>query len=211
MMIEVMVCDDHAMVARALSTVLDADDSISVVAQAVDRASVLEAVASRPIDVAVMDVRLPGDSGLDIAAAVKRIQPECKVVMLTAFPSDVALVKAYELGASAFHLKDESTDGLIQTIKDVVNGLRFIDSNDVYAARQRLAGSGADVLASVDDTDRKILTLLAQGCTNAEISDQVYLSLQTVRNRLSNLLSKFKKRNRTELAITLKALDGEFF
>lgn len=210
-MIEVMVCDDHAMVARALSTVLDADDSISVVAQAVDRASVLEAVASRPIDVAVMDVRLPGDSGLDIAAAVKRIQPECKVVMLTAFPSDVALVKAYELGASAFHLKDESTDGLIQTIKDVVNGLRFIDSNDVYAARQRLAGSGADVLASVDDTDRKILTLLAQGCTNAEISDQVYLSLQTVRNRLSNLLSKFKKRNRTELAITLKALDGEFF
>jgi DNA-binding NarL/FixJ family response regulator len=211
MMIEVMVCDDHAMVARALSTVLDADDSISVVAQAVDRASVLEAVASRPIDVAVMDVRLPGDSGLDIAAAVKRIQPDCKVVMLTAFPSDVALVKAYELGASAFHLKDESTDGLIQTIKDVVNGLRFIDSNDVYGARQRLAGSGADVLASVDDTDRKILTLLAQGCTNAEISDQVYLSLQTVRNRLSNLLSKFKKRNRTELAITLKALDGEFF
>ena len=210
-MIEVMVCDDHAMVARALSTVLDADDSISVVAQAVDRASVLEAVASRPIDVAVMDVRLPGDSGLDIAAAVKRIQPDCKVVMLTAFPSDVALVKAYELGASAFHLKDESTDGLIQTIKDVVNGLRFIDSNDVYGARQRLAGSGADVLASVDDTDRKILTLLAQGCTNAEISDQVYLSLQTVRNRLSNLLSKFKKRNRTELAITLKALDGEFF
>jgi DNA-binding NarL/FixJ family response regulator len=158
-----------------------------------------------------MDVRLGGDSGLDLAAAIKRIQPDCKVVMLTAFPSDVALVKAYELGASAFHLKTDSSESLIRTIKDVANGLRFLDANDVYAARQRLAGSGADVLAAVDDTDRKILALLAKGCTNAEISDQVYLSLQTVRNRLSNLLSKFKKRNRTELAIALKALDGEFF
>jgi two-component system response regulator DevR len=210
-MIDVMVCDDHKMVARALSTVLNAEPDISVVAQATNRAAVLEVIASRAVDVALMDVRLPDDSGLDIAAAVKRIQPECKVVMLTAFPSDVALVKAYELGASAFHLKSDSSEVLIQTIKDVVNGLRFIDSNDVYAARQRLAGSGADVLAAVDDTDRKILALLAQGCTNAEISEQVYLSLQTVRNRLSNLLSKFKKRNRTELAIALKALDGEFF
>jgi DNA-binding NarL/FixJ family response regulator len=139
------------------------------------------------------------------------LQPDCKVVVLTAFPSDVALVKAYELGASAFHLKNDSAEGLVSTIKDVANGLRFIDANDIYAARQRLAVSGADVLASVDDTDRKILALLAKGCTNAEISDQVYLSLQTVRNRLSNLLSKFKKRNRTELAIALKALDGEFF
>ena len=210
-MIDVLVCDDHEMVGRALSGVLNADADLSVVAQTKDRESVLEAVAGQAIDVAVMDVRLGGDSGLDLAAAVKRIQPDCKVVMLTAFPSDVALVKAYELGASAFHLKSDSAEGLIRTIKDVANGLRFIDTNDVYAARQRLAGTGADVLASVDDTDRKILALLAKGCTNAEISDQVYLSLQTVRNRLSNLLSKFKKRNRTELAIALKALDGEFF
>lgn len=210
-MIDVLVCDDHEMVGRALSTVLNGDPDIEVVAQTTGREAVLEAAAGKIIDVAVMDVRLGGDSGLDLAAAMRRIQPECKVVMLTAFPSDVALVKAYELGASAFHLKNDSTDGLIRTIKDVANGLRFIDANDVYAARQRLVGTGADVLASVDDTDRKILALLAQGCTNAEISDQVYLSLQTVRNRLSNLLSKFKKRNRTELAIALKALDGEFF
>ena len=210
-MIDVLVCDDHDMVVHALAGVLNADPEISVVAQTQDREAVLEAVAGRAIDVALMDVRLAGDSGLDLAAAVKRIQPDCKVVMLTAFPSDVALVKAYELGASAFHLKNDAASGLIRTIKDVANGLRFIDANDVYAARQRLAGSGADVLASVDDTDRKILALLAKGCTNAEISDQVYLSLQTVRNRLSNLLSKFKKRNRTELAIALKALDGEFF
>lgn len=210
-MIDVLVCDDHEMVGRALSTVLNGDPDIEVVAQTTGREAVLEAAAGKIIDVAVMDVRLGGDSGLDLAAAMRRIQPECKVVMLTAFPSDVALVKAYELGASAFHLKNDSTDGLIRTIKDVANGLRFIDANDVYAARQRLVGTGADVLASVDDTDRKILALLAQGCTNAEISDEVYLSLQTVRNRLSNLLSKFKKRNRTELAIALKALDGEFF
>ena len=210
-MIDVLVCDDHEMVTRGLANVLNADKDVNVVAQAINRESVLNDMAARAIDVAVMDVRLGGDSGLDLAAAIKRIQPDCKVVMLTAFPSDVALVKAYELGASAFHLKTDSSESLIRTIKDVANGLRFLDANDVYAARQRLAGSGADVLAAVDDTDRKILALLAKGCTNAEISDQVYLSLQTVRNRLSNLLSKFKKRNRTELAIALKALDGEFF
>ena len=90
---------------------------------------------------------------------------------------------------------------LVRTVKDVGRGLRFIDASDVHEAQQRLDDAGFGIVGTLDETDRKILTLVARGCTNAEISDQVFLSLQTVRNRLSNLLTKFGKRNRTGLAI----------
>ena len=98
---------------------------------------------------------------------------------------------------------------LLKTIREVSRGNRLIDRLTVADAKKRLGEKGADVLASVDDTDRKILALVAQGRTYAEISDQVYLSLETVRNRLSALLSKFHKRNRTELAVALNAMGDE--
>ena len=115
----------------------------------------------------------------------------------------------YELGASAFVLKNGAMADLLKTIREVSRGNRLIDRLTVADAKKRLGEKGADVLASVDDTDRKILALVAQGRTYAEISDQVYLSLQTVRNRFSALLSKFHKRNRTELAVALNAMGDE--
>jgi DNA-binding NarL/FixJ family response regulator len=208
-MIDVMICEDHPIVAHALAKVINDDGDCRVVGTTSDKASSLATCAAGNVDVALLDVRLGLESGIDVAASIRKQHPSCKVVMLTAFPSDVSLVKAYELGASAFMLKQGVVGDLLKTIKEVNRDLQLIDRSTVAEAKRRLADSGADVLANVDDTDRKILTLLAQGRTNAEISDQVYLSLQTVRNRLSALLSKFHKRNRTELAVALNAMGDE--
>lgn len=208
-MIDVLICEDHPMVAHALAKVINDDGDCRVVGIANDKNGSLATCASGNVDVALLDVRLGLESGLDVAEALKKRHPDTKLVMLTAFPSDLALVKAYELGASAFMLKSGAVADLLKTIRDVSRGNQLIDRLSVAEAKKRLGEKGADVLASVDDTDRKILALVAQGRTNAEISDQVFLSLQTVRNRLSALLSKFHKRNRTELAVALNAMGDE--
>ena len=208
-MIDVMICEDHPMVAQALAKVINDDGDCRVVGITSDKNGSLATCGTGNVDVALLDIRLGIESGIEVGAAIKKRFPETKVVMLTAFPSDVSLVKAYELGASAFMLKEGAVGDLLRTIREVSRGAQFIDRLSVLDAKKRMGESGADLLASVDDTDRKILTLVAQGRTNAEISDQVFLSLQTVRNRLSALLSKFHKRNRTELAVALNAMSED--
>lgn len=208
-MIDVMICEDHPMVAQALAKVLQDDGDCRVVGITSDKNGSLATCAADNVDVAILDVRLGLESGLDVAEALKKRHPETKLMILTAFPSDFSLVKAHELGASAFMLKNGAVGDLLKTIREVSRGNQLIDRLAVAEAKKRLGEKGADVLATIDDTDRKILTLVAQGRTNAEISDQVFLSLQTVRNRLSALLSKFHKRNRTELAVALNAMGDE--
>lgn len=208
-MIDVMICEDHPMVAQALAKVINDDGDCRVVGITSDKYGSLATCGTGNVDVALLDIRLGIESGIEVGAAIKKRFPETKVVMLTAFPSDISLVKAYELGASAFMLKEGAVGDLLRTIREVSRGAQLIDRLSVSDAKKRMGESGADLLASVDDTDRKILTLVAQGRTNAEISDQVFLSLQTVRNRLSALLSKFHKRNRTELAVALNAMSED--
>ena len=208
-MIDVMICEDHPMVAHALAKVINDDGDCRVVGIASDKNGSLATCAAGNVDVALLDVRLGLESGLEVAEAIRKRHPSTKLMMLTAFPSDLGLVKAYEVGASAFMLKNGAVGDLLKTIREVSRGNQLIDRLAVADAKKRLGESGADVLATIDDTDRKILALVAQGRTNAEISDQVFLSLQTVRNRLSALLSKFHKRNRTELAVALNAMGDE--
>lgn len=199
-MITALVCDDHRMVGDSICGVLGADPEIGPIVT-YDGRSCIEMARKRRPDVAVLDLRLGDESGLDVMRRLRAASPTTKAVLLTAFRSDATYVRAYELGAAAYLDKVGTCADLARTVKDVSRGLRFIEADDVHEAQRRLDDAGFGVVGTLDETDRKILTLVARGCTNAEISDQVFLSLQTVRNRLSNLLTKFGKRNRTELAI----------
>ena len=199
-MITTLVCDDHRMVCDSIGGALAADPEIGPILT-YDGRSCVEAARKRKPDVAVLDLRVGDESGLEIMRRIRSASPSTKAIVLTAFRSDASFVRAYELGAAAYVDKMGTCTDLTRTVKDVGRGLRFIDASDVHEAQQRLDDGGFGIVGTLDETDRKILTLVARGCTNAEISDQVFLSLQTVRNRLSNLLTKFGKRNRTELAI----------
>lgn len=199
-MITTLVCDDHRMVCDAIGKTLGSDPGISPVLT-YDGRSCIEVARKRKPDVAVIDLKLGDESGLDVIRKIRSTSPSTKAILLTAFGSDASYVRAYELGVAAYLDKVGTSADLVRTVKDVGRGLRFIDAGDVHEAQQRLDDHGYGVLGTLDETDRKILTLVARGSTNAEIGDQVFLSLQTVRNRLSNLLAKFGKRNRTELAI----------
>lgn len=208
-MIRVAICDDHVMVREALAQVIEHEDDVHVVGIADSLNSVNELIEKEVPEVLVMDVRLKGESGLDAARSVVAEHPDVKVIMLTSFDSDEALVSAYELGASAFVLKSGSSDALVQTIRDVASGMRLINPAEVRTASESLEKRGLGILRRLDANDRHIARLIALGYSDKQIAETVYLGLQTVRNRVSRMLSRFNKENRTQLALFFSEYQAE--
>jgi DNA-binding NarL/FixJ family response regulator len=208
-MIRVAICDDHVMVREALASVIEHEDGVHIVGIADSLASTNALIETEVPEVLVMDVRLDGESGLDVARSVVANHPDVKVVMLTSFNSDEALVSAYELGASAFLLKSGSSDALVQTIRDVASGMRLINPAEVRVASETLEKRGMGILRKLDANDRHIARLIALGYSDKQIAETVYLGLQTVRNRVSRMLSRFNKDNRTQLALFFSEYQSE--
>lgn len=200
-MVDIAICDDHVMVRDALASVIAHEDGLKVVGVTDSIASTRELLADRVPDVLVADVRLDGESGLDVARAVLAEHPHVKVIVLTSFDSDEALVAAYELGASAFVLKSGSSDRLIGTIRDVASGMQLINPVEVRRAAESLESRGLGLIRKLDANDRHIARLIALGYSDKQIAETVFLGLQTVRNRVSRMLSRFGKDNRTQLAL----------
>ncbi|CAB4655233.1 unannotated protein [freshwater metagenome] len=208
-MTSVAICDDHVMVREALASVFNQEEGLHVVGISDSISSTRDLLAHEVPDVLVVDVRLDGESGLDVAKMVIAEHPQVKVVVLTSFNSDEALVTAYELGASAFVLKTGSSDDLIQTIRDVASGMRLINAAEVRSASESLEKRGLGLIRKLDANDRHIARLIAMGYSDKQIAETVYLGLQTVRNRVSRMLSRFDKDNRTQLALFFSEYQGE--
>ena len=200
-MIRVAVCDDHAMVREALANVIGVDPNIEVVGTTDSAAATLALLDAYAVDVLVLDVRLHGESGLELARRVIASYPGVRVVVLTSYASEGLLVEAYELGASAFLLKSGDASGLVSAIRDVAAGRRLINPADVRAASVAIERNGVGAIRKLDANDRMIASLIAQGYSDKQIAESVFLGLQTVRNRVSRMLSRFDKQNRTQLAL----------
>ena len=209
-MIRVAICDDHEMVREALAGVIAREEGIEVVGATDTMETTLGLVEATQPDVLVVDVRLREESGLDVARAVVAKRPSTKIVVLTSFNSDEALVQAYELGASAFIMKSGSAEALVRTIKDADAGLRLINPAEVRAAAAELDKRGIGLIRDLDANDRQIARLIAMGYSDKQIAESVFLGLQTVRNRVSRLLSRFQKENRTQLALLFAEYQSEF-
>ena len=199
--IRVALCDDHAMVRDALGLVLEHEPDIDVVGSVATSNEMLQLIGTQRPDVAILDLRLAEESGVDLAQRIRSTHPDCRIVMLTAAESDLALVNSHSAGASAFLMKTGDFGALVSAVRRVASGEHLIDSLSVREATRRLRMNGASVIAELDDTDRQILKLIAAGHSDKQIAESVYLSLQTVRNRVSRLLNRFGKENRTQLAV----------
>jgi DNA-binding NarL/FixJ family response regulator len=200
-MIRVAICDDHRMVREALASVLAAEQEILIVGVSDTMESTRDLLDMSVPDVLVVDVRLKEESGLEVARMVRTRFPNVKIIVLTSFNSDEALVEAYEIGASAFILKSGSAEELVTTIRDVASGLKLINPGTVREAAAALEEKGTSNVRGLDSNDRQIARLISQGYSDKQISEAVFLGLQTVRNRVSRLLSRFEKENRTQLAL----------
>ncbi|WP_308297155.1 response regulator transcription factor [Streptomyces sp. UNOB3_S3] len=189
--IRVLLAEDQSMVREALAALLGLEDDIEVVAQVARGDEVLDAARATSLDVALLDIEMPGMTGLDAAALLRRELPGLKVVILTTFGRPGYLRRAMESGADAFLVKDAPAAQLADALRRVLRGERVIDPTLAAAA----LAEGANPLT---DRERAVLTASADGSTNAELARKLHLSHGTVRNYLSTAIQKTGARNRAE-------------
>ncbi|WP_346777033.1 response regulator transcription factor [Streptomyces sp. HNM0575] len=190
-MIRLLLAEDQAMVREALAALLGLEPGIEVVAQVGRGDEVVAAVEEHKPDVALLDIEMPGGSGIDAAAELRTKHPELKVVILTTFGRPGYLRKAMESGADAFLVKDAPAAGLADAVRRVLRGEHVIDP--------ALAASALAVGASpLTDRERDVLNAAADGSGNAQIAATMHLSHGTVRNYLSTAIQKTGARNRAE-------------
>jgi DNA-binding NarL/FixJ family response regulator len=200
--IQLLLVDDHEIVRRGLRELLEANDDVRVVAEAGTLSEAL-AIDLGLIDVAVLDVRLPDGSGVDLCRSLKELRPDLYVLMLTSFPDDEAMDASVLAGANGYVLKNVRGDALVTAIRDVAAGKVLLSEERVNSARDRLRRQIAEDirLESLSAQERKILDLLSEGLSNREIADAMFLAEKTVKNYVSNLLAKLGFQRRTEAAL----------
>ena len=201
--VRVLLCDDHEVVRRGLRSVLEGVPGLEVVAEAGDAdEAVAKAGEERP-DVVVMDVRLPGRSGIEACRDIREAYPEVKVLMLTSFSNDEAVFSSILAGASGYVLKQVRGNDLVDAIRKVADGHSLLDPGVTGRVLARLRGETApeeDAVAGLTTQEVRILELVAEGHTNRQIAEAIHLAEKTVKNYVSNILMKLGLSRRAEAA-----------
>ncbi|WP_405899729.1 response regulator transcription factor [Streptomyces sp. NBC_00727] len=190
-MIRLLLAEDQSMVREALAALLGLEPDIEVVAQVARGDEVLAAAEEHGIDVALLDIEMPGMTGIDATAQLREALPDVKVVVVTTFGRPGYLRRAMESGADAFLVKDAPASQLAEAVRKVLAGERVIDPGLAAAAL-------ADGASPLTEREREVLRTAADGSTNAEIAAALHLSQGTVRNYLSMAIQKMAARNRAE-------------
>ncbi|WP_225811698.1 response regulator transcription factor [Streptomyces spinosus] len=189
--IRVLLAEDQGMMRGALALLLGMEEDIEVVAQLGSGGGIVDAVLTHRPDVALLDIELPGMSGLDAAAELRAQAPDCRVLILTTFGRPGYLRRALEAGAAGFLVKDGPVEELAAAIRSVLTGRTVVDP--ALAAAALSAGPNP-----LTPREREVLTASVDGATVADIAGRLHLSESTVRNYLSSAIGKTGTRNRTE-------------
>ena len=208
MTIRVAVVDDQALVRRGFAMVLGHQPDIDIVAEAGNGLEAIEATREHRPDVVLMDIRMPEMDGLTATAAIlEQADWPLKVVILTTFDPDEYVYRALQAGASGFVLKDIPPEELAPAVRTVADGGALLDPN----ITRRLIGRFAHALAAdtattrrldtLTDREREVLTELAKGSSNAEISDTLYIGAATVKSHVSSILTKLGLRDRAQAVV----------
>src|SRR5450830_1204668 len=202
-MIRVFLVDDHEIVRRGIADLLNAEPDIEVVGEAGTAAQARSRISATLADVALLDVRLPDGSGIDVCRDVRSRNPEVLCLVLTAYDDDEALSAAVVAGASGYVLKDVRGSGLVESIRKVASGRSLIEPALSRRVVQRMqhARDSDPRLGSLSARERQILSLIADGLTNRQIGTELSLAEKTVKNYVSSLLSKLGLQRRTQAAV----------
>ncbi len=206
--IRVFLVDDHEVVRRGVRDLLDMDPQLEVVGEAGNVEEALRRVGPARPDVAVLDVRLPDGNGVELCRDLRSQDPDLRCVILTSFGDDEALFDAIMAGASAYVLKQVRGSDLVDAVRRVGMGQSLLDPALTARVLERIrteqTGTEEEKLTP---QERRILELLGEGLSNKEIAARIHLAEKTVRNYVSNLLSKLGMQRRTEAAAYAARLD----
>ena len=202
--LRLLVVDDHEVVRQGLVALLDRRAGFEVVAQAGSVAEAITVAALHEPDLVIMDVRLPDGSGIEACREIRAARPGTRVVMLTSYPDEEAVLSAIIAGASGYLLKQIRGRDLVSALEAVGRGESLLDSavteKVLERVRRMASGSATDELADLTSQERRILLLVAEGKTNKEIAAEIFLSDKTVKNYVSSILAKLNLQRRTQAA-----------
>jgi two-component system, NarL family, response regulator DevR len=198
----ILLCDDHEVVREGLRVLIARQEAMSVVGEAGTVAEAIEAAARSKPDVVIMDVRLPDGSGVEACRAIRETRPETKVIMLTSYADDDALFASIIAGASGYLLKQTRGQAVVDAITAVAAGGSLLDPDVTGKVLERVRQSRDEdpALASLTEQERKVLAGLAEGHTNREIGEKLFLAEKTVKNYVSRILDKLGLSRRAEAA-----------
>jgi two-component system, NarL family, response regulator DevR len=207
----VFVLDDHEMVRRGVTLLLDAEEDLEVVGEAATARDAVEGVARTAPDVALLDVRLGDGDGLEACREIRSIDPRIACLMLTSFSGDDALTSAILAGAAGFLMKDAPGQDLIDAVRRAAAGESLLEpaATDRVLERLRLGGAQDPRLDRLTRQEHRILGLIAEGLTNRQIAEELSLAEKTVKNYVSNLLGKLGMHRRTQAAVFYTRQRGE--
>ncbi|MBT8206788.1 MAG: response regulator transcription factor, partial [Acidimicrobiia bacterium] len=201
----ILLVDDHEIVRQGIRALVETVEDFEVVGEAGTVEEAVKRVGLDSPEVVVLDVRLPDGSGVEACRDIRSRFPDVKVLMLTSFADEEALMSAIMAGASGFVLKKVNSTDLLGAIRRVGEGESLLDTTMTEQLFRRLRdGKSEDpVLSRLTDRERSILDLVAEGKTNRQIAEEMFLAEKTVKNYVSNLLSKMGMSRRTEAATYL--------
>lgn len=204
MTIRVFLLDDHEVVRAGLKHLLESGGDIEVVGEAGTAAAAISRIPALMPDVAVLDARLPDGSGIDVCRQVRSSRPETKAIILTSYDDDEALFSAIMAGAAGYVLKQVNGQDLVNAVRHVAGGGSLLDPSVTAKVMERLregAPDEPDELKSLTPQERRILELVAEGLTNRQIGERLFLAEKTIKNYMSNVLSKLGLESRTQAAV----------
>ncbi|WP_017595888.1 response regulator [Nocardiopsis potens] len=206
--IKVFLVDDHEVVRRGVSALLEGEPDMKVVGEAGTAEQALARIPAASPDVAVLDVRLPGGSGVSVCREIRSARPEISCLMLTSYADDEALFEAVLAGAAGYVLKQIHGADLVGAVRTVASGGSLLDPGSTGRVMERLRSTPAepDPLAELSPQERQILDLIGEGLTNRQIGERLYLAEKTVKNYVSSLLSKLDLKRRTQAAVLVAEL-----
>ena len=211
-MIRVYLLDDHEVVRRGLVALLESAGDIEVIGETgLAQEAIRRIPALRP-DVAVLDARLPDGSGIDVCRDIRSADPSIKALILTSYQDDEALFSAIMAGAAGYVLKQIKGNDLIDSIRRVAAGQSLLDPLVTAQVLERIrhgADDEPEELSTLTPQERRILELIAQGLTNRQIGEELFLAEKTIKNYVSSLLAKLGLERRTQAAVLATRLLGD--
>jgi two-component system, NarL family, response regulator DevR len=204
MNIKVLIVDDHAVVRLGLNTLLSDEKDIVIVGEAANAVQAMAQIELQKPDVVILDIQIPGKNGIEVCKDIVNQYPNTKVVMLTSHTSDEFITQAIRAGASGYVLKQVGNEELLRAIKAAHAGEMAFDTQTTTQMVQRFKKMEKEaeesVFADLSQREMQVMVLVAEGQSNKEIGSSLNLSEITVRNYVSNILSKLDLRNRIDIA-----------
>lgn len=198
---KIIIADDHALIRKGLKEILQPVTGLVLLDEAENGSELLLKISQNDYDIVVLDISMPGKSGLDVLKDIRRLQPDLPVLILSVYPEEQYAIRVLKAGASGYMTKDSAPDDLVNAIKKIVSGGKYISPSlaEILASEVKSGGTIKQLHENLSDREFQVMKMIAAGKTIKEISEELFLSPKTVSTYRTRIYEKMKFSSKAEL------------